>query len=70
MGRKLTAAQGRRAERRFELAATRVDRSLGKRVKDARPASGLQAEERAWFRESFSDGNREYTLELTAVRPR
>ena len=68
MSRKLTAAQHRRAERLFELAATRVDQSLGKRVKDASTVRALHAEERAWFTQSFNDGDCEYTLELTAVR--
>jgi hypothetical protein len=69
MGRKLTAAQHRRAARLFELAATRVDQSLGKRVKDVSALRTLKAEERARYEQSFNDGDCEYTLELTAVRP-
>lgn len=69
MSRKLTAAQHKRVERLFQLAATRVDQSLGKRVNDVSPVRALEAEERAWYAQSFSDGDCEYTLELTAVRP-
>ena len=69
MSRKLTASQHRRAERLFALAAARVDQSLGNRVKDVSTVRSLQAEERAWLAQSFNDGDCEYTLELTAVRP-
>ena len=37
---------------------------------DVSPVRTLEAEERAWYAQSFNDGDCEYTLELTAVRPR
>jgi predicted ATPase len=69
VNRRLTAAQHKRAERLFALAAARVEQSLGNRVKDVSTVRSLDAEERAWFAQSFNDGDCEYTLELTAVRP-
>jgi hypothetical protein len=63
------AARHRGAKRLFELGATRADQSLGTRVKDVFTVGRLQGEQRAWFAQSFSDGDCEYTLELTAVRP-
>jgi hypothetical protein len=68
MSRKLTAAQRRRAERLFELATARVERSLGKRLHDVSSVQRLDAEEREWLAQSFNDGECEYTIELTAVR--
>jgi len=68
VSRKLTAAQHKRAARLFELAATRVDQSLGKRGRDVSTVRTLEAEERGWYAQSFNDGDCEDTLELTAVQ--
>lgn len=68
MNGKLTRPQRKRAKRLLDLAATRVDQSLGRRVRDASTVRLLDAEEPVWFAQSLGDGDCEYTLELTAVR--
>jgi len=55
---KLTRPQRKRAKRLFELAPTRVDQSLGRRVRDASTVRSLDAEEPVWFTRSLGDGDR------------
>ena len=57
MNGKLTRPQRKRAKRLFDLAATRVDQSLGRRVRDASTVRSLDAEEPVWFTQSLGDGD-------------
>lgn len=68
MNRKLTQPQRKRATRLVDLAAARVEQSLGRRVLDTSSVRSLDAQERVRLARSFNDGDCEYTLELTAVR--
>lgn len=68
MNGKLTRPQRKRAKRLFDLPATRVGQSIGRRVRDASTVRSLDVEERVWFAQSLGDGDCEYTLELTAAR--
>lgn len=57
MNGKLTRPQRKRAKRLLDLAATRVDQSLGRRVLDASTVRSLDAEEPVWFTQSLGDGD-------------
>jgi hypothetical protein len=67
MNRKVTQAQSARASGLFDLASSRIDQRLGKRVFDASTVRALNADESASLVQSFSDGDCEN--ELTPVRP-
>ena len=68
MNGKLTRPQRKRAKRLFDLPATRVGQSIGRRVLDASTVRSLDAEEPVWFTQSLGDGDCAVHARAEAVR--